>query len=285
MNGIDIASYQDGIDLNKVDCDFVIIKATQGESYINPSFKSMLDNAKESGKLIGVYHYINGIGYKKEMEHFYKTIKKYIGNVIICLDWEEIQNSAWRDEKYLENCIKYLKKLTDVSPFVYASKSVFPFALCSKYECGTWVAQYANNNSTGFQQRPWNESAYTCDIRQYSSTGIIKGYKKALDLNKAYFGKTVWNAWCKPKSSPKKTSKQVNIDNLVKKTLKGEYGNGVARMKKLGSDYAKVQKRINRLMKLAKKTKAGKYGNGDERKSKLGADYSMVQWIINNKLV
>ena len=30
MNGIDISSWQTGIDLSKVPCDFVIIKATEG---------------------------------------------------------------------------------------------------------------------------------------------------------------------------------------------------------------------------------------------------------------
>ena len=30
MNGIDVASYQTGIDLSVVPCDFVIVKATEG---------------------------------------------------------------------------------------------------------------------------------------------------------------------------------------------------------------------------------------------------------------
>lgn len=36
MNGIDISSWQSGIDLAKVPCDFVIIKATEGLTYVNP---------------------------------------------------------------------------------------------------------------------------------------------------------------------------------------------------------------------------------------------------------
>ena len=38
MNGIDIASYQAGIDLSVVPCDFVIVKATEGTGYVNPDF-------------------------------------------------------------------------------------------------------------------------------------------------------------------------------------------------------------------------------------------------------
>ena len=35
MNGIDVSGWQKGIDLSKVPADFVIIKATQGTSYVN----------------------------------------------------------------------------------------------------------------------------------------------------------------------------------------------------------------------------------------------------------
>ena len=37
MNGFDIASYQSGLNIGSVPCDFVIIKATQGTKYVNPT--------------------------------------------------------------------------------------------------------------------------------------------------------------------------------------------------------------------------------------------------------
>ena len=33
MNGIDVSSWQTGIDISQVNCDFVIMKATEGETY------------------------------------------------------------------------------------------------------------------------------------------------------------------------------------------------------------------------------------------------------------
>lgn len=41
MNGIDISNYQATLDLAKVPYDFVIVKATQGTSYVNPSCDNM----------------------------------------------------------------------------------------------------------------------------------------------------------------------------------------------------------------------------------------------------
>jgi hypothetical protein len=39
LNGIDVASYQTGLDPAVVPCDFVIVKATQGTTYKNPDFQ------------------------------------------------------------------------------------------------------------------------------------------------------------------------------------------------------------------------------------------------------
>ena len=62
MNGIDISSYQTGIDLSKVPCDFVIIKATGGTGYVNPDCDRVFKQALALGKKIGVYHFANEKG-------------------------------------------------------------------------------------------------------------------------------------------------------------------------------------------------------------------------------
>lgn len=285
MNGIDIASYQRGINLHDIDCDFVIVKATQGYKYTNPYFIDMVNSATDSNKLLGVYHYINGISAEKEMNHFYNVIQSYINTAIICLDWEQVQNSAWQNTSYLELCIQKIIELTGVKPIIYASKSVFPWDLCKKYDCGTWVAQYADNNTTNFQRNPWNEDNYSCAIRQYSSHGLIKGWNGLLDLDKAYMTAEAWHKYATSNKNIQQAQEAINIDELVKQTLKGEYGNGATRIIKLGSNYTIVQKRLNEVLKKAKRTKNGAYGNGADRQQNLGNDYSIVQWIINNKLV
>lgn len=63
LNGIDIASYQASIvPANLKTTDFVIIKATQGVDYINPYFKNQYEKSKAAGKLVGLYHYVDGSG-------------------------------------------------------------------------------------------------------------------------------------------------------------------------------------------------------------------------------
>ena len=50
MNGIDISRWQKGINLEAVPCDFVIVKATQGVSYVSPEFETQINQALSLGK-------------------------------------------------------------------------------------------------------------------------------------------------------------------------------------------------------------------------------------------
>ena len=89
MNGIDISRWQN-INLENVPCDFVIVKATQGTSYVSPSFKKQIEQADRLGKLLGVYHYAGGGGAIPEATHFLNTVKDYIGKAILVLEQGEI---------------------------------------------------------------------------------------------------------------------------------------------------------------------------------------------------
>ena len=98
----------------------------------------------------------------------------------------------------------------------------------------------------------------------------------------------------KPKPAPKPS----NIDALADAVIRGDYGNGEERKRRLGANYAAVQKRVNE--KLAGRAPAkpsgpnidaladavirGDYGNGEERKRRLGSLYAAVQKRVNQKL-
>lgn len=294
MNGIDISNWQRGIDLAAVPCDFVIAKATQGTGYTSPGCVRQVEQAMSLGKKVGVYHYIGGQGAVAEMDFFIDSIKNWVGKVMIVLDWEQGENSAWGSLGYLEQCIARVKERTGVPPVVYASASVFPWDLCRKHNCGTWVAQYANNNATGYQDAPWNEGKYGCMMRQYSSHGRLPGYGGNLDLNKFYGDAAAWDRYANPKGAaqpapqpaPQPTAPQGSTLELADRLMRNEFGSGDARKQALGSRYGEVQNFINHIASasvdvLASEAMAGKYGNGDVRKRVLGSRYKAVQDKIN----
>lgn len=196
LNGIDISSWQSGINLAVVPCDFVIIKATQGTGYTNPDYVRAYDQAKKAGKCLGVYHYAEGGSPTAEADYFIKQVGSRIGECIMVLDWEGEQNPAFgvNDFAWCKAWLDRVASKTGVRPLLYISQSIMGrFNGIGNY--GLWIAQYADMNATGYQETPWNEGSYDCAIRQYSSCGRLNGYNGNLDLNKFYGDKAAWNKY------------------------------------------------------------------------------------------
>ena len=292
LNGIDIASYQAGLDFSKVPCDFAIIKATQGTGYTNPDCVRAVEQAMSLGKGVGVYHYISGGNAVAEANFFIDSILNWIGKVMICLDWELDQNSAWGDESYLEQVINQVIARTGVPPMIYAPASRYNQVaeVAKRHNCGLWIAQYADMNPTGYQNTPWNEGAYTCAIRQYSGFGRLNGWNGDLDLDKFYgslddFRKYYGSSSSAP-SKPSTSGPSGTTLQLATWTMEGQYGNGADRKKNLGSRYDEVQNFINHIASadvntLVDEVYAGMYGDGLTRQTVLGSRYDEVQGAIN----
>ena len=194
MQGIDCASYQAGIDPFVVPCDFVIVKSTQGTTYTNPDFYRLADATLAAGKALGIYHYASGGNATDEANHMLDVAGGYIGDAIFCLDWESIQNGAFDsgyDAAWIDEFCSVIESRVGSDCIVYLSQSVMGYANGHKL----WVAQYANMDNTGYQDNPWNEGAYDCTIRQYTSMGQLDGWDGDLDLDKAYMSREDWDAW------------------------------------------------------------------------------------------
>ena len=205
MKGIDISHWQDGIDLAGVPCDFVILKATQGTSYVDKCCDKFYQKAKQLGKKLGVYHFADGKSTgKQEADHFIKNVKKYTGEAILVLDWEE--DALNRGPAYAKEFLDRVYEVTGARPLIYMSKSV-----CREYDWssvvaggyGLWMAQYANRNTTGYQDKPWTDKkglgafkGYV--IHQYTSAGRIGNYNDDLDLDIAYMDADAWDKYAKP---------------------------------------------------------------------------------------
>ena len=90
-----------------------------------------------------------------------------------------------------------------------------------------------------------------------------------------------------------------DVDDLARRVIAGEFGNGAARRAALGDRYAEVQARVNEMLgaggsggssggadvdALARAVIRGDYGNGAERKRRLGSLYDAVQARVNEML-
>lgn len=298
MNGIDISDYQKGIDLGKVPFDFMICKATEGTSIVHSTCDPYIQKAKALGRCWGFYHFMNKEDPVKQADFFYKNCKDYFGEGIPVLDYEMYGRIGTAGAKRF---LDRIYELTGVRCIVYMSRSV-----CTEEDWSQiapnhalWVAQYANNNPTGYQSDPWLPSGSFgafkgCAIHQYTSTGRLNGYSGNLDLDIAYMDKAAWAKFANPSGKAQKPAQGTAAPSgstldLAVGVMCGDYGAGDARKAKLGSRYDEVQDFINHIATadasiLANEVKQGHYGNGNTRKAVLGGRYDEVQAEVNRIL-
>lgn len=262
MNGIDISNWQAGIDLSKVPADFVIMKATQGTTYVSPDCDRQYQQARKLGRLRGVYHYVDGSGATREADYFVDHCKGYIHDAILAIDWEQEQNHAWGNYEYLKRLVRRVIERTGVKPLIYAPAGIYAgiSRVAAALDCGLWIAQYADMTATGYQEHPWNEGSYSCAIRQYTSAGNLPGWSANLDLNKAYIDPAAWAKYANPTGKPATAQKPAapaqparkSLDAIAAEVIAGKWGNGTDRVNRLraaGYDPTAVQAKVNERMK------------------------------------
>lgn len=196
LKGIDVSNWQTGINLEAVPADFVIMKATQGDKYVNPDLNRQYEQAKKAGRLLGVYHFAASGDVKTEADHFLSTVKDYIGEAILIIDCGADDNSTFgkNNLNWVKQLCDYVYSKTSVKPMIYIQQSVMD-NIKGLEDYGLWVAQHANTNITGYQANPWNEDSCKCVIRQYSRNGRLAGYASDLNLNKFYGDAETWKKY------------------------------------------------------------------------------------------
>ena len=204
LNGIDIASWQAGINISKLTTtNFVIVKATGGTGYTNPYWKQWADQTLNGKKLLGFYHFAQdscGGTAKAEAEHFVNKVKDYVGKASLYLDWEA--NALPLGPKWAKAWLDRVYALTGVKPGIYMSKSVangYDWSAVKKAGYCLWVAQYPNYNKTNYQTKPWTDDSpfgpwSKPTIFQYTSSGRITGYNADLDLDLYHGDAEAWRA-------------------------------------------------------------------------------------------
>ena len=191
---VDEASWQEGIDNTILDCDAVIVKATQGTGYINPICDSLYQAAKSAGKLLGLYHYASGGNATAEADFFLDNIQGYIGEAMLVLDWESGENAQWGNPYWCKEFCDRVYARTRINPVVYVQNSAVD-QVANLTNNGLWIAQYADNNPMGWVDSPWNTITVNHIMHQYTSTGRIYGWNGNLDLSLFYGDENAWRAY------------------------------------------------------------------------------------------
>lgn len=211
MKGIDISNWQASLNAGKVEADFVIVKATEGIGYVNPSCDTHYQQAKKAGKKLGVYHFARNSSNDAiaEADFFLKHVQGYIKEAILVLDWED----AVGDVAWAERFIRRVIEKAGIVPMIYMSESVVlshNWASVAKLNVGLWIAKYRdmasdyNYNMDLAGEAPAVKHWGSYAMWQWTSSGRLDGYAGDLDLNVFYGDASAWDKYAggKPTDVP-----------------------------------------------------------------------------------
>ena len=183
--GIDVSHHQGKIEWEKVKkwknkkLDFVYIKATEGATYIDETYKTNIKEAKENDFLVGSYHYFRTTSsIENQFQNFIKTIDKSEQDLIPLIDVEEKTN--WTNKEFHKNFKAFLNMVENYfgqKPMIYTVNSFYNLNLSGKYkEYHFLIGRYGENAPNMRDKTSWT-------IWQFSQTGKVEGIPKYVDID------------------------------------------------------------------------------------------------------
>jgi len=195
--GIDVSYWDAGIDWPKVRAAgqrFVFVKATEADTYQDPTFDDNWFGAKKAGLLRGAYHFFRcNVDAKKQADNFINYFNSFndAGELPPVLDLETHDNV--KKEKIIPAVKTYLDRVEAALGKKAILYSGYFFLQDYLSEAGggppmwtkdypLWIAQYPNQYVTGMEPslpRGW----FKWTFWQYSEKGVVNGINADVDLN------------------------------------------------------------------------------------------------------
>ncbi len=181
--GIDISKYQGAVDFNSVKAAgirYVFIRATEGNTYQDPNFKSNISSARAAALTVSAYHfYETNDAPETQLENFTKLVSLERGDLPPVIDIEKLHN---QDQSNLaENLKVFLNGLEShygVKPIIYSGKKFANEYLTELGEYALWLAEY--NVEEPSVPSGWDDWTFW----QWSQSSTVKGIEGAVDADR-----------------------------------------------------------------------------------------------------
>lgn len=166
LDGVDISHHQSGrFDLKAAKAAGLrwwYVKATEGTSFKDPTYRKRVRQARAAGLPVGAYHFArpgNGDAVA-EARYFLKHIELRAGDMVPMLDLEDIgdltlaQLTTWTGAWVRTVTQELRRKGLAGRPVIYT-----PFNLEKGFGCLLWVARYSDDFRPPVIPRPWQRAA------------------------------------------------------------------------------------------------------------------------------
>lgn len=162
LKGCDISHHNKYKIPNFSDYDFIIMKATEGRTFVDPMMKKYIEMLGND-QLYGFYHFARPERNraKDEAQHFCKAIGAYGEEAMLVLDWEA-QAVTQPIEWALDWC-NIVEKEYGKKPLIYCSSwYTKKLKLLLQNNIGLWVAHYTKKEKpTVYTYPTWAMWQYT----------------------------------------------------------------------------------------------------------------------------
>lgn len=177
IKGIDVSHYQGDISWRAVaesgEAKFIYIKATEGKSYQDPSFKKNWHGVSEIGLPAGAYHfYSQSSSGADQAANFIATVPKEKGNLPPAID---IEGNVTKQKNFKSELADYVRAVTKhygQKPIFYVPYRVYNLLYDDYYGYTFWIIDYDGQP---------NVNGWT--FWQYSNKSKIAGVSSKVDFD------------------------------------------------------------------------------------------------------
>lgn len=186
IHGIDISHHQGTIDwddvktmkVRNIKIGFAFIKATEGTTTIDRTFRPNWFNAKEKGLPRGAYHFfVASKSGKAQAQQFIKTVTIQKGDLPPVLDVELINGTSKSDlQQRVKDWLSTVENYYHVKPIIYTNADFYENYLAGVFDdYPLWVAHYLVEDKPRIT-RNWM-------FWQHSEKGHVNGIDAFVDFN------------------------------------------------------------------------------------------------------
>lgn len=121
----------------------VILKATQGNGFIDPTFAPRLADARTAEMLVGAYHFMDGTSPVEQVAHFLSVVGN-TDDILLALDFEANEASQ-ATVMQVASAINAVKAVTGRFPVLYTNRFMLTTPNPILSQCSLWLAEYGSN--------------------------------------------------------------------------------------------------------------------------------------------
>lgn len=193
FDGIDVSKHQGKINWEEVathkNIKFVYIKATEGRTMVDKTYKRNIREARKAGFKVGSYHFFkSNRNARDQFENFRQHVNKKEQDLIPMVDVEESGcrgASRAQLQASLDEFMKLMKEEYGAYPLLYSQYRFYNEKLAPEFNrYFIFIARYSD-------KEPVLRGSGKHNIWQYSERGKVSGINEYVDLDKFVNGTTI----------------------------------------------------------------------------------------------